>query len=135
MDILSFLTGAILGAVVIVILVGRRVVKEQAEHWRYMNPESVDDLRKRAGIGMHRPDYGRGWKNCLALRRGEIDMDEIVMQCSFDENDKPPWLIGLRDPEKAREMWIAVGNAWIAAVRILSGWSTSELRIRPPAKG
>ena len=47
MDILSFLTGAILGAVVIVILVGRRVVKEQAEHWRYMNPESVDDLRKR----------------------------------------------------------------------------------------
>ena len=47
MDILSFLTGAILGAVVIVILVGRRVVKEQADHWRYMNPESVDDLRKR----------------------------------------------------------------------------------------
>ena len=47
MDILSFLAGAILGALIIVMLVGRRVVKERAEHWRYMNPESVDELRKR----------------------------------------------------------------------------------------
>jgi len=47
MDILWFLTGAILGALIIIILVGRRVVKEQDAARRYTNPESVDELRKR----------------------------------------------------------------------------------------
>jgi len=47
MDIASFVIGAILGGLLIIILVGRAVVKERDAARRYMNPTSVDELRKR----------------------------------------------------------------------------------------
>jgi len=57
-------------------------------------------------------------------------MGEIVMQCPFDENDKPPWMIGLSDPVRAKEMWIVVHDILAAAMRIYLGHEPS-----PPAKG
>jgi len=57
-------------------------------------------------------------------------VNDIVMQCPFDENDKPPWMIGLSDPERAKEMWIVLHDTMIAMMRVWLGENPF-----PPAKG
>lgn len=50
-------------------------------------------------------------------------MKHIIMQCPFDENDKPPWLVGLSNPAEAKRLLVVLQEAWQAAKRIYLGQS------------